>query len=204
MSSVITPSKTWGTSHLAWQAVASAAQAIGTSISVATARAIAFDIRLARTTGTAFTAGWPNVRIEAQNKSGGLWTPIYTYQPQVGASIANTTFNGAISAGATSCVVAANTNIAAGDILFLSHTTLTANYELVRVKSVSGTTITFEEACLFAHDTGAQITDQAEMAAPSFDVTTYSAVRAVVDNVGSGQGIAVQVLYTTYDSDSAT
>ena len=199
----IVPSKTWGTSHHAWQDIASAAQVVGASIDVATKRAISFDIRLGRLTASAFTAGWPNVRIEAQAKTGtGQWTAIYAYQMALGASISSTTANGAISANASSFVVTSATNIAIGDILFLGHTTTPANYELVRVKSFSGTTITPEENVVNAHDTGSVISDQAEMLAPVLDVTAYAAVRVVLDNANSGQGIKAQVLYTTYDSDT--
>lgn len=202
MTTTIVPSKTWGTSLLAWQDVANAAIVFSAAQSVATKRAASFDIRLGRATGSAFTAGWPNIRIEAQNKSGGLWTPLFTYQMALGASIGKTTLNGAIIAGATTCVVTSATNLAAGDLLFLGHTSDVTKYELARIKSVSGTTVTFEEAIAFAHDNGANVSDQAEMICPAFDLTPYAAVRAVCDNIGSGQGITVQVLMTTHDSDT--
>jgi hypothetical protein len=193
----IVPTKTIGTSHLAWQDIASAAQVIGSAIDVSTAWAIAFNVQVGRLTGTAFTDGWPNVRIEASGKASGndKWVPIDILQPDAGSSIAATTLNGAISAAATSCVVTSATNIAAGDLLFLGHTTTPGNYELVRVKSVSGTTITFEEACTYAHDNTAVVTDQAQEWFPVYRVDAYSRIRVVIDNANSGQGIKAEVLY---------
>lgn len=196
------PSKTIGTSLLAWQDIASAAQVISSVIPVDTKWAIAFNIRLGRLTGSAFTAGWPNVRIEASGKASGndSWIPLLSLQMAVGASIAATTLNGAIIATATTCVVTSATNIAIGDYLFLGHTATPGNYELVRVKLVSGTTVTFEEACTYAHDNTAVVTDQAEAYFPMLDVSAYSRVRVVIDNANSGQGMKAEVLYNLFDS----
>ncbi len=198
----VTPTKTIGTSLMIWQDIASAAQVISNVIDVSAKWAIAFNIMLARLTGTAFTAGWPNVRIEASGAASGndAWIPLVTLQPPVGATIVATTLNGAIIATATTMVVTSATNIAIGDLLFLGHTTTPGNYELVRVKLVSGTTITFEEACTYAHDNTALITDQAESYYPALDISAYSRVRVVVDNANSGQGIKVRVTYNTFDS----
>lgn len=200
-----TLTKTAGSTAISWANgdLASAAQYISGAFSVATAYAVAFDIQVARRTGTAFTSDWPKVRIESSAKASGndAWSPAYTFVMPVGASIANTTLNGAVSAGATTCVVTSATNIAIGDVLFLGHTTTPANYELVRVKLVSGTTVTFEEACAYAHDTGAQVTDQAEKPAPVvIDCAAYTRLRVICDNANSGQAAACQVLYTTLDS----
>jgi hypothetical protein len=119
----------------------------------------------------------------------------------VGSSIANTTLNGAVSAGATSCTVTSATNIAAGDILFLGHTTTAANYEIVRVKSVSGTTVNFEEACTNAHDSGAQVTDQAEVYSMGpYDLSTFKRMRVILDNLGTGQGVYYRCIMNTLDS----
>lgn len=193
------PNKTVQTDLLAWQDVASGAQAISSAFDCSGKYAASCGIFIGRQTGTAFTAGSPNVRIEARVASSDQWVPIYTYQPQVGSSIANTTQSSSVSAGATSFAVASATNIAAGDLLYLKDTTA-SNYELVRVKSIVSTTITPEEAVLKNHNSGGQVTDQAECVFPAFDVTPYTAVRAVVDNVGSGQGIAARVTLTTWDS----
>jgi hypothetical protein len=175
---------------------------VGSALDVASKLAATVFVRLGRRSGSAFTAGWPNVRIEASAKASGddAWAPVATFQPAVGASIANTTLNGAISAGATTCVVTSATNIADGDILYLGDSS-SANWELVRVKDVSGTTITFEEACTFAHGNGSAVTDQAEIFSPAqIDLSAVTRLRAVVDNANGGQTVAVQVLAVTADS----
>jgi hypothetical protein len=197
----VTPTKTIGAVAHAWQDIASAAQVISSVIDVSSKWAIAFAVFLGRATGSAFTAGWPNVRLEASGKSSGndAWIPLLTLQPAVGASIVNTTLNGAVSAGASTITVTSGTNIAAGDLLFLGDSS-TSNYELVRVKSISGTTVTLEEPCTYAHANAALVTDQAEAYFPTLDVSAYSRVRVIVDNVNSGQGIKAQVLYNTFDS----
>jgi hypothetical protein len=154
--------------------------------------------------GTAFTAGWPNLRFEGSPRTSGndSWVQLFSYQMAVGASIANTTLNGAVSAGATSFVVTAATNIAVGDLLYLGDSS-SANWEIVRVKGVSGTTITPEDPVVFAHVTAAAVTDQAEILAPAFDCHRLQRIRVVLDNAGSGQTVAVVVLACTYDSDTS-
>src|SRR5215813_2268603 len=99
--------KTIATSVIAWQDVANAAQVISSVQSVSSTLAASFNIQLARESATAFTAGWPNVRIEVSGKASGndKWIPLQSFQPALGASIANTTLNGAVSAAATNCVV---------------------------------------------------------------------------------------------------
>jgi hypothetical protein len=196
-----TPTKTAGTVLLAWQDVATATVVLSPTQDVSAKWAAAFAIKLARRSGSAFAAGWPNVRVEASSKSSGNsdWVPLFSVQIAVGASLASTTLNGAVSAGATSCVVTAATNITAGDTLYLGDTS-SANWELVRVKSVSGTTVTFEEACTFAHANGAAVTDQAESYFPACDLAPYARVRAVADNAGGGQTVAVEVVMSTLDS----
>lgn len=197
-----TPSKTGDATFLAWQDIASAGQAIATALDVSTKLGAFLLLQLGRGTGAAFTAGWPNFRVEGSPNASGTygWVPLATFQPAVGASIANTTLNGAVLAGATSFVVAAATNIAVGDVLFLGHTTDATKYELVRVKAVSGTTITPEEAVTYAHDTGALVTDQAEVYACEIDLSGIKRLRVVADNAGSGQAIKAAVTYSTWDS----
>lgn len=197
-----TVSKTAGTSLAAWQDVATANVIVGTALDVSTKLAATVFAFLGRNSSSAFTAGWPNIRIEGSAKASGndAWVPLATFQPVIGASIAATTLNGAVSANASSFVVTSATNIAAGDMMFLGHTSDTTKYELVRVKSVSGTTITPEENVTNAHDTGAVASDQAEAYAASLDLTGITRIRAVIDNAGSGRTIYVQVLCVTGDS----
>lgn len=195
--------KTQGTSLLAWQDIATTNVVVGSAVDVSTKLAATVFAWLGRNPAAgAFTAGWPNIRIEVSAKSSGTdaWIPVATFQPAVGATLANTTLNGAVLANASSFVVTANTNIAAGDILYLGHTTTPANYELVRVKGVSGTTITPEENVTNAHDTTAVVTDQAEMYMAQIDLTGVGRIRAVCDNANSGRTISVQVLMVTGDA----
>jgi hypothetical protein len=196
--------KTIGTVVTDWATAISAdAQAGHTAIQTVTGKLSAsFEITLARSTGSAYTIG-PKVRIEGLYEGSITKTspPLDSIRMAVGASIANTTLNDAVSAGATSCVVTSATNIAAGDILFLGHTTTVANYEIVRVKSVSGTTVNFEEACVNAHDSGAQVTDQAEIySLGPYDISTFARVRVILDNVGTGQGVYFRSIMNTLDS----
>lgn len=199
--STTNPSKTQGTSLLAWQDIATANTVISSVSSVGSKLSAAVYITLARRSGTAFTTGWPNIRIEASAKSSGndSWFPLSIFQPAVGASIANTTLNGAVSAAASTVTVTSATNIAAGDMLFLGDTS-TANYEAVRVKSISGTTVTPEEVVTYGHANSAIVTDQVEKYFAQYDLTSISRIRAVCDNANSGQSISVEVLMTTGDS----
>ena len=205
MATTSTPSKTLGTAAVSWANgdLASAAQYISAAIDVSGKFAIGFSIQLARRTGTAFTAGWPNIRLEASAKSSGndTWVPRFIYQPALGATIVNTTLNGAVSAAATTFVVTSATNIAIGDYLYLGDSA-TANYELVRVKAVSGTTITPEEAVTYAHANAAMVTDQAESIYVPVDCAGIARMRVVVDNANSGQAMAAQVFYVLFDSIS--
>ena len=197
-----TPSKTQGTSLLAWQNIASTGVVLSSAVDVSNKFQATFFIRFGRGTGTAFTTGWPNFRIEGSAKAIGneAWIPLIVFQPVVGVAIANTTLNGAIIAGATTATVTAATNIAAGDIVFLGHTTDVTKFEISRVKSVSGAVVTFEEAITYAHDNTALVTDQAEMWLATIDLGSVGRVRVVADNAGSGQAISVEALMTTEDS----
>jgi hypothetical protein len=198
------PSKTGDQVALPWTNVATANVSIGNVIDISDLFAIAVFAQIGRNPGSgAFTTGWPNIRVEVSPKSSGndLWYPLYLFSPVVGSSLGNTTLNGAIAAGAPSALLASATNFAAGDLVFLGHTSDTTKYELVRVKSVSGNTINFWEPCTYAHDSGAVVTDQAEeYASPILDVSALMRMRVVVDNVGSGQTIAVQSQYSQLDS----
>jgi hypothetical protein len=197
-----TPNKTGGLTLFAWADVATANVNVGSAVDVSGKLGAFLGIKLGRRSGTAFTAGWPNIRIELSTKTSGTdaWYALpQQFQPQVGASIANTTLNGAVSAAATSITVTAATNIAAGDVLFVKGNTDAEN-EVPRVKSVSGTTVTLEEGLTYAHNSGNAVTDQAEtyVMQPPFEGAMR--MRAVVDNAGGGQTCAVEITYSTFDS----
>lgn len=206
MPSTLTPTKTLDQTLFAWADVATANVTVGTAVDVSAKWAALVFVQLGRRSGSAFTAGWPNVRIEVSAESSGTdsWSPAVVFTPEVGSSIANTTLNGAVSAGASSFVVASATNIAAGDTLFLKGDTDAGN-ELVRVKSVSSTTITPEENVTNAHASGNAVTDQGVIFAPALiDLSAAARIRAVVDNANGGQTVAVQVKAVYLDSVGAT
>ncbi len=193
--------KTGPRTLFAWADVASLAITVGSALDVSTMFEVAVIGRIGRRTGTAFTIGWPNVRIEGSVKASGnnSWAPLFTYQPPVGGTIVNTTLNGAVSANAATFIVTSGSNIAAGDILFLGDSSA-ANYEIVRVKSISSTTVTPEENVVNAHANAAIVTDQADIFTAVLGITSYQRIRAVVDNAGSGQDISVEVLCGSLDS----
>jgi hypothetical protein len=209
MPSTVVPNNTAKTAHIAWADTATGSQVVGTAIVVNNGttkeRAVRFFLKFGRRSGTAFTAGWPNIRFEVSSTDSGNgdWFTQYSYQAAVGASIANTTLNGAVSANATSFVVTSATNIAAGDMLFVKGNTDAEN-EIVRVKSVSGTTINLDDGTpiVAAKNTGNAVTDQAEMPPPfEFGGQSIRRIRAIVDNAGSGQTIAAEVTYTLFDAE---
>jgi len=195
-----TPTKTVQTQLQAWlEFTAGAAPTFSTPFDCSTILSAAIGIRIARKTSSAFTAGSPNIRIEASIGTTGPWIPIYTYQPAVGASIAATTLNGSVSAAASTFVVTSATNIAAGALVYLGDTS-SANWELVRVKGVSGTTITPEEAVVFSHANAAVVSTQAEEIFPTVDLMQYKKIRSVIDDIGSGQNIYAEISLITCDS----
>lgn len=200
MSTTFTPTKTNQTDLLAWQDVASAAYVEGSAFDCSAAFGASISIKLGRQTSTAFTAGSPNIRIQGSIKSSGLdqWVDLFVFQPAVGTSIAQTTANGAISANASTYVVTSASNIAAQDLMFLGHTTDTTKYEILRVKSISSTTVTPIHNVVNAHDSGCKISDQAEELLVALSLDGVMRIRAVADNIGSGQGIYVEVGMTTF------
>lgn len=198
-----TPTKTIQTPLLAWTDIASTAGtvSVGTAVDISTIWAAAVGIRLGRQSGSAFTAGWPNIRVECSTTASGnnSWIPVYNYQMQLGATLANTTLTAQINASDATFAVTANTNIAAGDLVYIKDASA-ANYELVRVKLVSNLTITPEEPLVNHHDNSSQVTDQAEEVWASFDLSTYKRLRYVVDNAGGGQAFAAEITLITFDS----
>lgn len=193
--------KTVGTSLAAWQDVATANVVPGAAADVSTKLAASVFAKVCRkSSGTAYTAGWPNIRIEASAVASvnGEWYPVAIFQPPVTAGN-TTTLNGAILAGASSFVVTSATGIAVGSILFIGDAS-PANYEFVRVAGVSGTTITPEDHVVNAHTNGANVTTLAAMFMAQIDLTSIARLRAVIDNGNSGQTIVAEILMVTGDS----
>ena len=195
-----TPLKTPNTSLVAWASLANGAQTISAPLDVSGKWSQAVAVRIARQSGTAVTSGWPKARIEGSpNSTGNDWITLFEIPLAVGASIASTTLNGALGAAVTSAVVTAATNLSVGELIFLGDPS-TANWEIVRIKAISGTTITFEEATRFAHANGAAVYGQALQVFSAMDVRNYVRTRVVADNASSGQTVALEVTTTTNDS----
>ena len=198
-----TPNKTVGVTlgSLSWQQVNSKQVVYESGIDVSTVWGIAVNYQLGRGTSTAFTAS-PNLVVQASAAASGngKWTDIYSYPMSLGASVANTAVNTGISAGGTQVVVNSASNIAAGDKLFLGHTTTPSNYEIVRVKDVVSTTVHFWFPCEKAHDTGAIVTDQAEDNFAVLGVENYKRIQIVIDNSGGGQRLFGEVIVNRLDS----
>jgi hypothetical protein len=183
--------KVTSVSLLAIVSTASNVATVGSAVDVSTYYAADVKIRMGRATGSAFTAA-PIIRVEkcyVTSPTANDWISAAEFQPAVGASIASQAVSGTVSSGATTFGVAAATNFAAGDYLFLHNTTL-ANSEWVRLQSIASTTITLQEALVNAQ-TGATARDQAEQYNCQLDLTGVQKLRIVVDGAGSGQACIV-------------
>jgi hypothetical protein len=207
--SLITPTQTALTSYLASADTTTTNVRVGDPINVAGKRAIYFLVKMGRRSGTAFTSGYPQIRFEASQEASGdrNWVSLHAYQMAVGASVANTTLSAAISSvPATSFTVAAATNIAVGDILFVKGDADSGN-EFVRVRSVSGSTINLDTGTpiTVTKSSGNAVTDQAECPPVfAFSCEAFRRFRAVIDNSNGGQTVAAEVAYSTYDADDVT
>ena len=197
--------KTLGTVLLANTTQASAAVTISSAIDVSTKMALQYYIKLGRTVGTALT-NEVLFRIEASAKSSGNdeWFPLYQFTSATGKTACNssTVNDAAFAAGDTSFVIASATGITAGDMLYLHETGVPGDSEWVRIASVSGTTITLEEAVTRAHTNGIQVADLAETFTGYIDCGTIGRIRLIVDTAtaASGQTVDVQAWATTLDS----
>lgn len=179
------------TTLLAIVSTASNSVTVGTAVDVSTYYGADVRIRMGRGTSSAFTVG-PKVRIEgtydASSPTADQWVTLAEFQMAIGASIASQAFAGAEAAGQTVLTLAAGTNFAAGDYIFIHDNTL-ASSEWARVVSVSGADITIEEATVNAHDASDTARDQAEQYRALLDLTSIQAIRLVVDGAGSGQAV---------------
>lgn len=144
---------------------------------------------LARTNSTAHTSPWAQIVVEGNPSASdnSLFVPIATLLMPAGASIAQTATSGAVSVGATSFGVSSATNIAAGALLYVTDSTA-ANWEVVRVQSVSGTTLTIDGAFIYSHASGSLVSSQAERLVTTLDVSGYSRGRVACLNQ-SGQTV---------------
>ena len=180
---------------LAIVSTASNSVTLGTALDVSTAYGADVRIRMGRGTSSAFTVG-PKVRIEGSAVNGtptaDQWAVLATFQMALGTSIGSQALGGAEAAGQTVLTLAAGTNFAAGDYVFVHDNTIGSS-EWVRVVSVSGADITIEEGTVNAHDASDTARDQAEQYHCSLDLTGLYRLRAVVDGAGSGQAVVSHI-----------
>lgn len=192
------PTKTLSVALLSPATVANNSRAVGTAVDVSGVHTLGLTMWLGRANGTAHASQWAQIVVEGcpSDTDNSMFAPIAILQMPAGASIANTTTNGAISAAATSFVVTSATNIAAGALLYVGDSTA-ANWEIVRVQSITSTTVTIDGAFQFAHATGQVVTSQAErVTIPSIDITGLARVRVACLNQ-SGQSVYASALGVT-------
>jgi hypothetical protein len=202
-----TPSKTQGTALLAHTQQATAVVTVGSAIDVSGKFAAQVFVKMGRTVATAL-GNEVTFRLEGSAKSSANdeWVPIYVWTSQSGKTAASSTTvnDGAFTAGDTTFVVTSATGLAAGDALYLRETGTPANSEWVRVASVSGTTITMEEACTRSHTNGINVADLAESWSFSINVSAIGRIRLVVDSASNASGQTVDVIAWLVTLDSVS
>jgi hypothetical protein len=199
--------KTQGTTLLAHTQQATAVVTVGSAIDVSSKFAGRIFVHMGRTVATALT-NQVKYRLEGSAKASGLdqWYPILEWQSINGttASSSSTVNDASFNAGDTSFTITSATGIAAGDIIYLRETGTPANSEWVRVASVSGTTITLEQATERNHTNGIAASDLGELHSFDVDLSSVGRVRLVVDTASgaSGQTVDVEAYIVTLDSIS--
>jgi hypothetical protein len=205
--STTTLTKTAAGVLLALTQQATAVITIGSAIDVSTKVGPAVAIvKMGRTVATALTAQ-VKFRLEGSAKTSGNdeWVPIYEWTSTSGttASSSSTVNDASFNAADTSFTITSATGIAAGDILYLRETGTPANSEWCRVASVSGTTITLEEAITRNHTNGITVSDLGEMYMIPLDIAGHVRVRLVVDTASAASGQTVDVIGWLVTADSA-
>lgn len=184
------PTKTLSVALLSPQTISNNSRAVGTAVDVSGVHSLGLTMFLARTNATAHVTPWARLVVEGcpSATDDSMFSPIATLLMPAGSSVAATTTSGAVLAGATSFSVASATNIAAGALLFVGDPSQ-SNWEVVRVQSVSGTTLTIDGAFQFSKATGQGVNSQAErVTIPSMDVTGLARIRVACLNQ-SGQSV---------------
>lgn len=204
-----TLTKTAAQALLAHTQLATATQAMGTAVDVSAKGGPATAIvKMGRTVTTALGAQVA-FRLEGSAKTSGNdeWVPIYEWTSGNGLTAANasTVNDASFNAADTSFTITSATGITGGDLLYLRETGTPANSEWVRVGSVSGTTITLEEAVTRGHTNGIATTDLAEMWNFTFDIASQVRIRLVVNsNNVTATGQTVDVIGWLVTADSAS
>lgn len=194
-----TITKTIQTPLLSLQSVASGGVAISSALDVSTLFACFVSVHFGRRATTALTVPC-QIRIEASAKSSGdgHWFPLVQWATDIAASESESV-SGTVSSGTNVITVASTTNLAYPDIIYIDNSTI-ANSEWGRIKSVvSNTSVTIEDNLVNAQ-TGSTIYDQAQIFGATLDLTAVKRIRAVCDNAGTGQAIAIEIQIITADA----
>lgn len=190
---------------LAHTQLATASQAIGSAIDVATMVGPATAmVKMGRSVATALSAGVA-FRLEGSAKTSGNdeWFPLYEWVSSTAAVNASTVNDASFLANDTNFVITSATGITGGDLLYFRETGTPANSEWERVGSVSGTTITFEEGITRGHTNGITVTDGAEVWSIPVDIAGLVRVRLVANSnnvTATGQTVDVIGWLVTADS----
>jgi hypothetical protein len=180
-------------SLLAITSITSNNLAFGSVIDVSTYYGVDVRIRMGRGTGSAFTTA-PIFRLEGAyvnaTPTADQWVVLQQFAPALGASIGAQAASSGGSAGTNTITLAAGTNFAAGDYVFLHNGTLGSS-EWARVFSVSSATLTFEEN-LGSTQTSSTVRNQAEQYHCVLDTTGLYRLRLVVDAHATGQAMVAQ------------
>lgn len=210
MATSTTLAKTAAQALLAHTQLATATQAMGAAVDVSTKVGPGVVIvKMGRTVATALGA---NVafRIEGSAKTSGNdeWVPIYEWTSGNGTTAANasTVNDASFNSADTSFTISSATGITGGDLLYLRETGTPANSEWVRIGSVSGTTITLEEAVTRNHTNGITTTDLAEMWSIPVDIAGHVRIRLVANSnnvTATGQTVDLIAWLITADSASS-
>lgn len=194
--------KTIQTALLSLQSVASAAVVKSSALATAGTLAAAVYIHFGRRIATALTVG-AIIRIEgsAKDSGDGHWFVLGGAQFITNiAAVGSEAVSGTCSSGQAVIGMASTTGFAVRDIVFIDNGTI-ANSEWGRIKAVdANVSITLEDNLVNAQ-TGANVYAGAQFfSAPSLDLSGVKRLRAVVDNIGSGQAVAIEVEIVTCDS----
>ena len=173
-------------------------RAVGSAVDVSGVHSLGLTMWLARASTTAHASPWARLVVEGcpSATDDSMFSPIATLLMPAGASIAGTSLSSAVSAGATTLTVASATNIAVGALLWVGAVS-GANWEIARVQSISGTTLTIDGAFQFSHESGQGVASQSEIVTiPSLDITGLARVRVACLNQ-SGQSVYARALGVT-------
>lgn len=192
------PTKTLSVTLLSPQTIANNSRAVGTAVDVSGVHALGLMMWMSRTNASAHASPWAQIVLEGcpSDTDDSMFSPIASLLMPAGASIASTVTSGTVSAAATSFVVASATNIAVGALLLVGDASA-SNFEVVRVQSISGTTLTIDGAFQYSHGSGQGVVSQAErVTIPSLDVTGLARVRCACLNQ-SGQSVIAKATGVT-------